>query len=157
MNEEELKNAVREYIDSIKNEPWYDVTLDDIILESWIHAIEWLRKKDTAPNGKKVNLYECASLFAESMNDKFPNGCADGSAVLLITTDGKRLSSLVDGDDNLITKMVANFVVNDKDTRNLVANGVVAAIQHNLQHKAEVSDEYNEDDSYYDDDDETDI
>lgn len=150
MNEEELKNAVREYIDSIKNEPWYDVSYDDIILEGWTRGVEWLKKQQAALQDRKVNLYECASLFAESMNDKFPHGCSDGSAILLITTDGKRISSLIDGGDDLIRQMVANLTANDKSLRILIADGIVAAIKHSLEHETTHTPIRDDDDEEFD-------
>lgn len=78
---------------------------------------------------EKISLYDCASLFGESMHEKFPNGCSDGSAIFLIATDGSRISSLIDGDDDLIRTMVAQVAYCDEELRNLIGNGLVAAVQ----------------------------
>lgn len=39
----EIQEACREYIDSIKNEPWYQVDYDDIILEAFAEGVSRVR------------------------------------------------------------------------------------------------------------------
>lgn len=135
MNEEEIKQAVRKYIDSIKNEPWYDVTLDDVILEAWKACLEWYKNRQ-AETGT-IDLYQCASLFAESMNDRFPNGCAKGSAIFMVASNGDKVTSIIDGKDPLIGQMLANVAAGDVELAELIGNSMVAAINYNMKKRKE--------------------
>ena len=78
---------------------------------------------------RKVSLYDCASLFAESMSDKF-RSVSNDSAIFLITSDGNKVSSIINGDDDLLRNMVAFVVARDEETRSIVGDGFVAALQH---------------------------
>ncbi len=82
-------------------------------------------KEDTERN---VSLYECASLFAETMNGKFPQGCPEGSAIFFAVTDGDKVTSIINGDDDLIRNLIAYLAMNDEELRNIIGDGLVAAI-----------------------------
>lgn len=47
---EEIKTAAREYIDSVKNEPWYQVEYDDIILDAFWEGYLYHRDHNTDSN-----------------------------------------------------------------------------------------------------------
>lgn len=81
----------------------------------------------------KISLFECTSLFAETMHERFPNGCLDDSAIFLIATDGSKLSSLIDGNDDILRSLIANVAVRDKEVRNMIGDGLIAAMQYEGQ------------------------
>ena len=44
MNTDQVTQAVRQYIDSIKGNPGYSVEMDDFILDAWIKGMSYERK-----------------------------------------------------------------------------------------------------------------
>ena len=85
--------------------------------------------ENTSKEEKKINLYDCAALFAETMKERFPDGC-DGSAILMMVTNGKKISYLMDGTDELITTMVAQMAIRDKEIMDIFSNGIKRAVDH---------------------------
>ena len=85
----------------------------------------------------KVSIYDCASMFAETMNNKYPEG-DNGSALLLVTSDGDRLSCYIGGDDDLIRKMIAQITVEDKELRGLIGDGLIAGVRHSIENGDEL-------------------
>lgn len=78
---------------------------------------------------EKLGLYECTSLFIDAMSNKFPDTSQD-SAVFIAVTDGKKMSSWINGDDNLIRKLLAQVAITDEEIRNIIGDSLVAAIQN---------------------------
>lgn len=78
---------------------------------------------------KKVTLYDCAKLFIETMDEKFPDTCED-SAIFLIATDGNKVSGMFNGTEDFVRDMIAYYLVQDKDLRDIVRDALIAAIQH---------------------------
>lgn len=89
----------------------------------------------------KLDLYDCATLFLESMHERCPYGCPDDSAIFLVVTNGKNISAIIDGDDGLLRSLIANAAVHDKKVRDLIGDGLIAAIQHEQE---ESQDSYNQ-------------
>lgn len=86
---------------------------------------------------KKVNMYDCAVLFAETINEKFPNGCPDGSALILAVTDGNKISSIINGDDDLIINLIADLSLRDSELCTLIGEGLTAALKYKIKEKLE--------------------
>ena len=74
-------------------------------------------------------MYECAKLFIETMDHMFPDASED-SAVLLLATDGKRVSSMFNGDDSLIRETLSYFIVKDEEIKSIVGDSFVSALRH---------------------------
>lgn len=87
-----------------------------------------MNDKDKEP----MNLFECASLFGETMNERFPDG-DDGCAIFMVATDGKKMSSLTSGKDRLVHQMVANVAAKDEELRDLIADAVMKAYDYALE------------------------
>jgi hypothetical protein len=85
---------------------------------------------------QKPTMYECAKLFIETMDHMFPDANED-SAVFLLATDGKKVSSMFNGDDSLIRQTLSYFIVNDEDIKNIVGNSLVAAYRYLNNQKEE--------------------
>ena len=80
---------------------------------------------------KQMNLYDCASLFAETMNERFPHG-SENCGIIMFMSDGKKYGSLVDGDDGLLKQIMAN-VAQDEDLSALLCEGLVKGIEHRIR------------------------
>lgn len=78
-----------------------------------------------------MNLYECTSLFAESMHEQF-EGNQDDCAIFLVCTDGKKLVQLIDGDDKLLWRALVH-ITRDKETRNLLLQSCMINLKNNEQ------------------------
>ena len=78
----------------------------------------------------KVNLYDCGSLFAETMHGRFPDGCPEGSAISFAVTDGSRMSSIIDGEDNLVKDIISNLCLDDEEVMGIVGDGLLAAMRY---------------------------
>lgn len=85
---------------------------------------------DMEGNNENLSLYDCATLFAESMHEKFPGGCPKGTATLLISTNGKKMAYLLEGPDSLAVHMISQLCVMDEEVRNVLGEGLVNAINH---------------------------
>lgn len=79
---------------------------------------------------KVLSLFDCATLFAESMHEQFPHGCPKGTPIFMVTTDGKKLAYLLEGPDDVIINMIAQLAVADEESLNIIGEGVVKAINH---------------------------
>lgn len=78
---------------------------------------------------KKLTLYDCATLFIESMPEKFPKG-DNSSAILMLATNGKKLAYLMEGPDELVSHMVSQLSIVDEEARNVIGEGIVKALNH---------------------------
>lgn len=76
-----------------------------------------------------VTLYDCVKLFIETMDNKFPDTC-ENSAIFLISSDGKKVSGMFNGSEDLIRDMIAYHLAKDRDLRSIVGDALVAAIKH---------------------------
>lgn len=76
---------------------------------------------------KQMNLYECASIFTETMDEQFGNK-ADGCAIWMVCTDGEHITTLINGSDDLLAAAMAHVMM-DKSTRDLVIEGASMAIK----------------------------
>lgn len=79
---------------------------------------------------KKLTLYDCATLFAESMHEQFPDGCPGGTSIFMVSTNGKQLAYLLEGPDDVSANMIAQFAIVDEDARNIIGQGLIGAINH---------------------------
>lgn len=79
---------------------------------------------------KVLSLFDCATLFAESMHEQFPHGCPKGTPIFMITTNGKQLAYLLEGPDDVIIDMIARLAITDEQALNIIGEGVVKAINH---------------------------
>ena len=87
-------------------------------------------------NKKEMSLYDCSALFAESMHEKFPNGC-EGTAIFLVATDGKKVSSLVEGSDILISQMIAHLAHTDGELKDLITESIDDVNKYEAEHNRE--------------------
>ena len=79
---------------------------------------------------KKLTLYDCATLFAESMHEQFPGGCPEGTSIFMVATNGKTLAYLMEGPDEKIIDMIAKLSVSDGEILAIIGEGVVRAVNH---------------------------
>ena len=72
---------------------------------------------------RQVNLYECSTMFAETMKEKF--GARHDGAIFMAATDGEKFTQLISGSDQNLHNMLCNMLVDD-EVFELVAGAMVA-------------------------------
>lgn len=75
---------------------------------------------------KKMNLYQCTQLFAETMREQYDN--PGECAIVLIATDGKKITKLINGSDSLLKRAITHVSMDD-ETRSLIAQAVMDAVK----------------------------
>lgn len=83
----------------------------------------------------KQNLYQCTALFCEAMHERFPNGCPDGSAVMLIATNGKKMTSIIEGSNDKLTELIANITYGDKELMEIFTTGMAHSLHRSMMDK----------------------
>lgn len=86
-----------------------------------------------------MTLFDCASLFAESMSEKFSKS-SDDSAIFMVATNGKHLAYLVEGSDELSAQMIANLAIMEEEARSVVGEGLLRAINYLKEHRDDTAD-----------------
>lgn len=83
----------------------------------------------------RQNLYQCSALFCEAMHEKFPKGCPDGSALILIATNGKKLCSIIEGGDDKLAELVANVTYRDNELMEIFTTGMAHSLHRSMMDK----------------------
>lgn len=78
---------------------------------------------------KKLTLYDCATLFIETMDDKYPDACED-SAVFLVASNGQKVSGMFNGADDLVCQTLTHYIVKDSGVRSIITSALITAMQY---------------------------
>lgn len=78
---------------------------------------------------KTLTLYECTKMFIETMDNDFPDAC-ENSGVFLVATDGKKVSAMFNGNDELITDVIVHYIIYDKTIRDILDHAFDKALRY---------------------------
>lgn len=125
-NESVCSSDTNSDIDTLANMIAMQMEEDDVLYQAVVKGLQILNGET---EDRQVTMYDCVKLFIETMDKKYPDASED-SVAFLVATDGNRISSMINGDDELIRNALCYLIIKDDGVKSIIADSLVAAFDH---------------------------